>query len=236
MNKAILRKILLPVVVVLLAALVAAPMVMAAPATATRDLPSTVAPGAEFSVAIVVSGCGSFGQVKETLPTGFTYVSVSDPGDIAVSQVGQVVTFTFLGGSITFTYTVEAPATEDTYTFAGVVIDDDQSQFTVGGDTQVEVAEVVTYDLTISVSPTGTGTTDPAVGTHTYVEDTDVTITASAATGYRFSHWSGDASGTSSTTTVTMDDDKSVTANFEVYVAPESFLWWLFETFIEDYL
>ena len=236
MNKATLRKILLPLAVVLLAVLVAAPMVLAAPATATRDLPPLVAPSSQFSVGMVVTGCGAFGQVRETLPAGFTYVSVSDPGDIAVSQVGQVVTFTFLAGSISFTYTVQAPAAENTYTFAGVVIDDDQNEFTVGGDTQVEVGEVTTYDLTISVSPPGTGTTNPAAGTHTYVEDTPVTITASAADGYRFSHWSGDASGDVSTTTVTMDDDKSVTANFEVYVRPDSFVWWLFETLIEPFL
>jgi hypothetical protein len=127
MNKATLRKILLPLAVVLLAVLVAAPMVLAAPATATRDLPPLVAPSQQFSVGMVVTGCGSFGQVKETLPTGFTYVSVSDPVNIAVSQVGQVVTFTFLGGSVSFTYTVQAPAVEDTYTFAGVVVDDDQN-------------------------------------------------------------------------------------------------------------
>ncbi len=70
------------------------------------------------------------------------------------------------------------------------------------------------YDLTISVSPDGTGTTDPAVGTHTYYETQEVTVTASAATGYEFTHWSGDVTGTSPTIAVTMDGHKSITANF----------------------
>jgi uncharacterized repeat protein (TIGR02543 family) len=71
------------------------------------------------------------------------------------------------------------------------------------------------YDLTISVSPSGGGTTVPAAGTHEYKKDTVVTITATAATGYQFDKWSGDASGTTATTTVTMTKDKTVRAEFK---------------------
>ena len=117
---------------------------VAAPsATATRTLPMAVEPGAEFDVGIEASGCGSFGQVRETLPDGFTYVSVSDPGDILVSMTNGEVWFTFLGDSISFNYTVQAPTVEDTYTFAGAVLDDDSVPYPVGGDTEVKVGAVV---------------------------------------------------------------------------------------------
>lgn len=68
------------------------------------------------------------------------------------------------------------------------------------------------YDLVTSVSPSGGGTITPASGT--YNDGTNLTITAEPASGYRFDQWSGDAIGTSSTVTLTMDSDKSVTANF----------------------
>jgi len=70
-----------------------------------------------------------------------------------------------------------------------------------------------THDLTISVN--GQGTTNPSVGTYKYDSSTQVTITASPASGWKFDHWSGDASGTSPTIVITMDSDKDITAYFE---------------------
>jgi beta-lactamase superfamily II metal-dependent hydrolase len=70
-----------------------------------------------------------------------------------------------------------------------------------------------TYDLTISVN--GQGTTNPSVGTYNYNSGTQVTITASPASGWKFDHWSGDASGTSPTIVITVDSDKDGTAYFE---------------------
>ncbi len=68
--------------------------------------------------------------------------------------------------------------------------------------------------LTTAVSPSGGGTITPA--THTYVKNASVTITAAAAAGYVFDHWSGACTGTG-TCSVTLDADKSVTANFAVF-------------------
>lgn len=70
------------------------------------------------------------------------------------------------------------------------------------------------YSLTGTVSPSGAGTItlNPANGT--YESNTNVTITATASSGYVFSSWSGDASGSDNTVSVTMTSDKSVTANF----------------------
>jgi len=70
-----------------------------------------------------------------------------------------------------------------------------------------------TYTLSVSVSPSGAGAVSPSGGE--YDPGAKVTLTASPASGYTFDYWSGSASGTTPTVTITMDSDKSLTANFE---------------------
>ncbi len=67
------------------------------------------------------------------------------------------------------------------------------------------------YTLSISAA-NGAVTASPSQATYTHGEV--VTLTATPSTGYGFSSWSGDASGTAASTTVTMDGNKSVTAAF----------------------
>jgi len=69
-----------------------------------------------------------------------------------------------------------------------------------------------TYTLSTSVSPSGSGSVSPNQGS--YEAGSTVTVTAQRAYGYVFDHWSGDASGTSPTATITMDSDKSIIAYF----------------------
>jgi hypothetical protein len=107
--------------------------------TASRDLPGApVTVSTEFDVAITASGYGVFGQVRETLPAGFTYTDVTGLDDFQVGVVGQVVTFTLVGETA-FTYSVMAPAAATTGTFAGILKDSDLVEYVVGGDTQVQV-------------------------------------------------------------------------------------------------
>ncbi len=79
-----------------------------------------------------------------------------------------------------------------------------------------------TYTLTVAIAPAGGGTvTDTGIAcpgdcTQDYAEDTVVTLTAAANAGFEFVNWTGDASGTSLAVDVTMDADKTVTANFRV--------------------
>jgi inner membrane protein involved in colicin E2 resistance len=94
-----------------------------------------------------------------------------------------------------------------------------------------------TYTLTVTVSPSGKGTvslspSQPAGG---YAAGTPVTLTASAISDWDFDYWGGAASGTSPTTTVTMNANKSVTAYFEEEAGPVTgtFASWLYETFVE---
>jgi len=69
-----------------------------------------------------------------------------------------------------------------------------------------------TYKLSVSASPSGAGSVAPPGGE--YEPGVQVTLIASPASGYTFDYWGGSASGSSPTITITMDSDKSITANF----------------------
>jgi hypothetical protein len=56
--------------------------------------------------------------------------------------------------------------------------------------------------------------TTPSPASYTYNEGTQVTITATPASGWRFDHWEGDVSGTSTAVTITMSSNKNITAYF----------------------
>jgi len=117
--------------------------------------------------------------------------------------------------------TVTAGESEDTtsinvsvtYTEGGVTVD---STGTVPV-TVIDCAVTTTYDLTMIVLPVGTGTTIPSVGgsPYNYAEGTVVTISATPVSGYHFVDWTGDVTGSTNPTTVTMNANKTVTANFE---------------------
>ena len=70
------------------------------------------------------------------------------------------------------------------------------------------------YTLVVSVSLTGSGTVTKSPNKASYVYGDVVTLTASANTGYSFSSWSGDGSGTTNSYTLTINGNKTVTANF----------------------
>ena len=71
-----------------------------------------------------------------------------------------------------------------------------------------------TTNYTLNISVSGNGSTNPSAGTHTYASGTSVSVTATPASGATFSGWSGAATGTANPVTVTMDGNKTLTANF----------------------
>ena len=90
---------------------------------------------------------------------------------------------------------------------------------TMNGDKTVTANFIVapTYTLTVQVSPLGWGTVAVSPSQAEYASGTVVTLTATAASGYAFSNWTGDVTGTANPTTVTMNGNKTVTANFAFY-------------------
>lgn len=67
-----------------------------------------------------------------------------------------------------------------------------------------------TYKLTTKV--VGSGTVNPATGD--YPQGSNQTLTAKPASGYIFTGWSGDATGTTNPLTVSMSANKTITATF----------------------
>lgn len=75
------------------------------------------------------------------------------------------------------------------------------------------VANFAINTYTLNVSATN-GTTAKTPSQATYNSGTTVQVSATPNTGYVFSGWSGDATGSTNPLTVTMDANKNITANF----------------------
>ena len=85
------------------------------------------------------------------------------------------------------------------------------------------------YTLSTAVNPGGSGTIAASPGPNCglkYTTGTVVQLEASPDEAYRFTEWTGAASGSTNPTSVTMDADKSVTANFTrrptLYLSPSA--------------
>jgi uncharacterized repeat protein (TIGR02543 family) len=76
--------------------------------------------------------------------------------------------------------------------------------------------EIIKYTLTTSTVGSGSVTKSPALAS--YDTASVVTLTATPASGYEFTGWSGDASGTTNPYSITMNGNKSVTATFTAIV------------------
>ncbi|MDD5190013.1 MAG: InlB B-repeat-containing protein [Dehalococcoidales bacterium] len=89
---------------------------------------------------------------------------------------------------------------------------------TVDGDKTVTAVFKAMYTMTVNI--TGNGTITKSPDQDSYLDGTAVTLTAVPATGYEFDQWQGDASGTSSQVTITLNSNKTVTAVFKAIQYP----------------
>ncbi len=71
-----------------------------------------------------------------------------------------------------------------------------------------------TYNLTTSVNPANGGSVSLSPSGGSYEEGTVVTVTATPSSGFEFDNWSGASSSSSSSIQITMDANKTLTANF----------------------
>jgi hypothetical protein len=134
------------------------------------------------------------------------------------------------GGDVTFTYdegtVVNIVATPSAgYQFANWTGDVDtvadvyavETTVTMDDDYSITANFVAVYELTIS-STEGGDVTTPGEGTFTYDGVTMVDLVATPDPGYQFVNWTGDvdtiADGYVASTTITMNGDYSITAEF----------------------
>ena len=106
--------------------------------TASRSFsPDPVPEGGKVEVTITAANYGFGGQIVETLPGWFVYVS-SDPAGATFDSADRTVTFTLVDETI-FKYTVTVPDVSDSYAFEGILRDSDLNSHTIGGDSSVTV-------------------------------------------------------------------------------------------------
>ncbi|MBI3834542.1 MAG: NHL repeat-containing protein [Planctomycetes bacterium] len=149
----------------------------------------------------------------EIQPVGAGSVTLNPPGGTYAPGTTLIVTATANAGFVF----------EEFDGGNGQVIDTQSMHtFTVEGDTAItarfsssaEPPPPSPVALAVTATPSGSGTValDPAGGS--YPVGTVVSLQAVPAAGYEFVKYSGDASGTNATTTVTMNTAKSVQAEF----------------------
>ncbi|MEI6946993.1 CBM35 domain-containing protein [Paraflavisolibacter sp. H34] len=81
------------------------------------------------------------------------------------------------------------------------------------------VSTPATYTVSTTANPVAGGSISLSPAGGTYNDGTAVTATASPAAGYEFTGWSGDASGTAATANLTVNGNKTLTANFSLIAA-----------------
>jgi pectate lyase len=148
-----------------------------------------------------------------------TYSLTTNASPAAGGSVTRAPNATSYAAGTTVTLTA-APASGYTFSSWSGAVSGTSSSITVTMDANKTVTANFTpvtpnsYTLTTMVSPSAGGSITRSPNASNYTAGTNVTLTAAAASGYTFSNWSGSVSGTSPSITVTMDANKSVTANF----------------------
>lgn len=118
-----------------------------------------VEPGGEVGVTVTAADYGAFGQVVETLPTGFRYTGSGLP-EAAVTVAGQTISFVLLGED-QVTYTVTAGGEEGRHEFSGVLKDVNKAERVTGGSSFVRVGPPPTPTPTATPTPTPIPTPEP---------------------------------------------------------------------------
>jgi len=175
------------------------------------------------STTITVDGDYSVTANFKRIPPGKVALTASSTAGGSVATPGEGA---FLYNVGTVVSLVAAPATG--YTFVNWTGDVDtianvnapSTAITMNGDYSITAnfEELPEYDLTTS-SSAGGSIAVPGEGTFTYYDGTVANLVATADNGYYFVNWTGDvgtvANVNAPTTTITMNDNYSVSANFE---------------------
>jgi hypothetical protein len=163
-----------------------------------------------------------------TVATGGTStitVAASDPeNDLLTctwSASGGTLSATTGCGSVTWT----ASGTSGNYTVSVSVSDNKGNHDPVTGAVAIIVSPSA-YTLTVNKSGTGSGTvTGTGINcgsdcTESYASGTSVTLTASSLPGATFTSWSGCDSSSGNICTVTINQNRTVTATFTMVLPP----------------
>ncbi|MGB5926018.1 MAG: hypothetical protein WBH01_08040, partial [Dehalococcoidia bacterium] len=154
--------------------------------------------------------------ITENSASGPAIAGATVYGNWSGDYSGTVLCRTDFGGRVrvlTNFFTRES----GTVTFTVTKIVKNGQEYILSGETSDSTSSGVEYDLTIA-STAGGNVTIPGEGTFPYDGERVVDLVATPDAGYRFVEWTGDV-GTiadvyDATTTITMNGDYAVTANF----------------------
>ena len=178
--------------------------------------------GLESDGTVVAVGYNDYGQCDVAGWSDITQVAAAMYQTVGLESDGTVVAVGYnnygqcnVGGWTLFAHRF-VNWTGDVGTIADV--NATTTTITMNGDYSITANFMAIYDLTIA-STAGGSVTMPREGTSTYDEGTVVDLVATPGAGYRFVNWTGDvgtiADVNAATTTITMNGDYSITANFE---------------------
>jgi len=168
----------------------------------------------QTSVSVALGSTGNKSYTANWMPTSYTITYTLNNGTVTPANPTSYTTETA-------TFTLNNP-TRACHTFSGWTGSNGTTKQTsvsialgsTGDKNYTANWTVNTYTLTTTENPSGSGTFSRSQNQTSYDCGTNVQVTATANTGYVFNGWSGDASGTASSMTITMDKNKAVTANF----------------------
>lgn len=141
-------------------------------------------------------------------------VTVSPPGTGTVTKSPDKATYSH-GEQVTLTATVIAPG----FNFAGwsgsgVSGTESEKTVTVTQNMNITATFAQSFTVTTGVNPAGGGTVNLNPPGPSYTPGTEVTVTAVANSGYTFTGWGGDLSGSNPSETITVNGNMNVVANF----------------------
>ena len=182
----------------------------------------------EYTMHVVDTGNGDV-----VTPTNTLAVALAGPTSGKINTT-YTYTATITGGTIPYTLAwsadgfVSQSGTSTNYKWATsgtkkveVYVTDSLGQT---GSANLNVTIIDNYTLTVNINPPGAGSVTPSGGS--YTSGTVVTLTETPIASYKFVNWSGDATGSGSSVTVTMNSNKTVTANFAINYYTVTFVDW----------
>ena len=174
----------------------------------------------------VVNGSQQSGQAAFTVAappppsTGSLAVTVQPAGAVSAGAQWQVDSGSYHNSGDTVAGLTPGSHTVSCKAVTGYTAPSSHSATITGGavtsDTETySVVAPSTYTLSLNYnSAQGGASPSPLASGNIYTAGAVVQLYASASSGYHFTSWSGDASGTANPTSITMNGNKSVTANF----------------------
>ena len=156
--------------------------------------------------------CSGLVNLSILVPTYLVAIP-HDPQVSAVSFLSKITPSAYASANGTGYYTMENSAKHIVVSAGGAEL----GTFIAIGTTTTSTASILpvvnTYTLTVNASHGGVAKS-PSYSNHIYDEGTAVILAATPDSGYTFSSWSGDVSGSTNPITVTMTKNETITANF----------------------